>query len=82
MSVILIKIAQSLYHVTRFLQNRNTNFDETWHAFQTCPKEGLCEVSAHITNKQKIFTNKPKKKAAGGCHHMRVFKRKQKKIFS
>ena len=72
MSVILIKIAQSLYHVTRFLQNRTTNFDETWHALQTCPKEGLCEVSAHITHKQNNFTNKPKEKAAGGRLHMRV----------
>ena len=69
--LILIKIAQSLYHVTRFLQNRTTNFDETWHALQTCPKEGLCEVSAHITHKQKFFTNKHKE-TAGGRLLMRV----------
>ena len=29
-AVILIKIAKSLYHVTRFLQNRTTNFDK-WY---------------------------------------------------
>ena len=58
---ILIKIAQSLYLVPLYLQNRTTNFDETLHVALVYPKEGLCKVSAHITHKQKIFPNSQKK---------------------
>ena len=42
---ILIKITQSLYHVTSFLQNPFADFDETLHAGQACHKEGFSTTS-------------------------------------
>ena len=36
-NVILIKITQNHYLETIFLQNRNTDFDETLHVVWVCP---------------------------------------------
>ena len=30
-----------VYHVTLYLKNGTTNFDETLHVDQACPKEGF-----------------------------------------
>ena len=33
-----------VYHVTLYLKNRTTNFDETLHALQACPEEGFSTI--------------------------------------
>ena len=40
-NVILIKITQNHYLETIFLQNRNTDFDETLHVAFVCQGEGF-----------------------------------------
>ena len=40
-NIILIKITQSHYLDTTFLQNRTTDFDETLHVAWVCPGEGF-----------------------------------------
>ena len=46
-----------LYLVSKYLKNVTTNFDETLHGVLAYAGVGLCIVSAHITHKQKSFTN-------------------------
>ena len=52
LSTTLTKIAQSLFPVTRLLQNPTTNFDETLHVAQAYPKEGFIGMSRYPLDKK------------------------------
>ena len=47
-----------------FLENRTTNFDETWYTFHTQSVDGFEVIWAHITHKQKTQPPKAAKVAS------------------